>query len=205
MNYLIKGNKETGPEVYLFNLPIDKTCRPTSWCKKHCYGKIGYFLRFRKTVKIGAERRYGLSLSDEFVETITKEIHRRKIKLVRVHTIGDFYSEKYVRKWIEIAKNCPQTYFRANTKRRDFKDIILKLNALPNFNIRESLDPSFQTPTMGLPIGTIDTLNIAKNLFGCISDCKKCGYSCWYQKNLSDCFPIIYGGQFRKNKTPKRN
>jgi len=198
MNYLIRGNRETGREVYLFNLPIDKTCRPTPWCKEHCYGKIGNFSRFKKHVAKGARKRYKLSLSDEFVETITKEIFRRKIKLVRVHAIGDFYSKEYVRKWVRIAKNCPQTKFRTTTKRRDFKDVILELHSLPNFNVRESLDPSFQTPTMGLPIAAIDTIDIAKNLFRCISDCKKCGYPCWHQKNLSDCFPIINGSQFHK-------
>ncbi len=198
MNYLIKGNKATGPEVYLFNLPIDKTCHPTPWCKENCYGKKGYYLRFRKNAEKGAKRRYKLSLSREFIKTITEEIFRRKIFLVRVHVIGDFYSKEYVRKWIKIAKNCPQTRFRTTTKRRDFKNIILELHALPNFNVRESLDPSFQTPTMELPIAAIDTLDIAKNLFRCISDCQKCGYPCWYQKNLSDCFPIISGGQYRK-------
>ena len=96
MDYLTKGNWETGPDVYLFNLPIAKTCRPTAWCKENCYGKKGNYKRFERSIGRALDKRYELSLSDEFAETITKEIFRRKISLVRVHVTGDFYSKKYV-------------------------------------------------------------------------------------------------------------
>lgn len=137
------------------------------------------------------EKRYELSLSDKFVETITNEIFRRKILLVRVHVTGDFYSEEYIRKWIQIAKNCPQTRFRTTTKRRDFKSVILELYSVPNFNIRESLDPSRPEPAMGLPIAAIETLEIAADFFRCARDCRECGYTCWYQKNSNYCFQEI--------------
>lgn len=191
MNYLTQGNWETGPEVYLFNLPIDKTCRPTAWCQKNCYGKKGNYARFKRGIALALEKRYELSLSDEFAETITKEIGRRKISLVRVHVTGDFYSDEYVRKWIRIAANCPQTLFRTTTKRRDLRAAILELHSLPNFNIRESLDPSRSEPAMGLPIAAIETLEIAADFFRCARDCRKCGYVCWRQKESSYCFPEI--------------
>ena len=192
-DYLIDGNKETGRGcgAGFFNVPIRKTCRPTPWCKKHCYGKKGNFRRFRKTIDIGAQRRYELSLSDEFIEIITKEILRRKFPWIRLHAIGDFYSEKYVRNWMEIAKNCPQTIFRTTTKRQDLKDAILELHSLPNFHIRESLDPSRTEPVMKLPMAAINTIDIAKGFFNCIQDCRKCKHTCWKIKNLSYCFPII--------------
>ncbi len=180
-----------GLDVYLFNLPIIKTCRPTVWCEKNCYGKKGNYKRFKRSIEIALDKRYELSLSDKFVETITKEIFRRRISLVRVHVTGDFYSEEYVRKWIQIAKNCPQTRFRTTTKRRDLKDIILELHSLPNFNVRESLDPSRPEPIMGLPIAAIETLEIAADFFRCARDCRKCGYVCWHQKDSNYCFPEI--------------
>lgn len=132
MYYLTKGNREMGPEVYLFNLPIILTCRPTLWREKNCYGKKGNYRRFKGSIERALNKRYELSLSDEFVEIITNEIFRRKIPLVRVHVTGDFYSEEYVRKWIQIAANCPQTRFRTTTKRRDLKDTILELHSLSN-------------------------------------------------------------------------
>jgi len=191
VDYLTKGNWETGPDVYLFNLPIAKTCRPTAWCKENCYGKKGNYKRFERSIGRALDKRYELSLSDEFAETITKEIFRRKISLVRVHVTGDFYSKKYVRRWIQIAKNCPQTLFRTTTKRRDLADVILELHLLPNFNIRESLDPSRPELAMGLPLAAIETLEIAADFFRGARDCRKCAYVCWRQKDSNYCFPEI--------------
>lgn len=196
-DYLVDGNSETGRGcgVGLFNIPIHGTCRPTPWCEENCYGKKGNFIRYKKTIEVGAQRRYKLSLSNEFIEIITKEVLRRKFPYIRVHVIGDFYSKEYALKWLEIAKNCPQTIFRTTTKRRDFKGIIQKLHFLPNFHIRESLDPSRQIPTMGLPIAAVNILDITKdkrrNFFKCKQDCRLCGHTCWRYKNRNYCFPII--------------
>lgn len=192
-DYLIDGNQETGRGcgVGLFNIPIRKTCRPTPWCEKNCYGKKGNFIRFRKAIEIAAQKRYKLSLSDEFIEVITEEILRRKFPWIRLHVIGDFYSEEYVRKWMKIAENCPRVVFRTTTKRRDLKDAILELHSLPNFHIRESLDPSRTKPVMNLPVAVVNTLDIARDLFNCIQDCRKCKHTCWKIKNLNYCFPII--------------
>ncbi len=196
-DYLVDGNSETGRGcgVGLFNVPIEETCKPTPWCKENCYGKKGYHIRNRKTIAIGAERRLKLSKSDEFIEFITKEVLRRKFPWIRLHAIGDFYTKEYIQKWMEIAKNCPQTIFRTTTKRRDFKDVILELHNLPNFHIRESLDPSRTKPTMRLPIAAVNTIDIVKdkrrNFFKCKQNCRLCKHTCWCYKNRNYCFPII--------------
>lgn len=111
------------------------------------------------------------------------------MKLIRVHSSGDFYSKEYIGKWTAIAARCPETLFRTTTKRRDFKEEVLKLNALPNFIIRESLDTSSPNPVMNLPLAMIDALAEAQkpDVIKCPNDCESCGYHCWFErKNM--CF-----------------
>lgn len=191
-NILIKGNMRMGDEVYIFNLPPLKTCCPTPWCRQNCYALKGNFRRF-PSVRKSAEWRYKVSRLPDFVERVVKEIKQRHIRIVRLHASGDFYSRAYVKKWIVIARQCPNVRFRTTTKRHDLTDIICELNGLPNFIIRESIDPSCPKPIMGLTIAAIDTTpNVQKllkegKIIRCINDCKKCGYICWHNR-VGICF-----------------
>tara|TARA_Y100000114_G_scaffold78826_1_gene72596 strand:+ start:49 stop:477 length:429 start_codon:yes stop_codon:yes gene_type:complete len=49
------------------------------------------------------EKRYQLTLTDQFVEIMSKEIQKKQPDFVRVHDSGDYYSPKYLQKWIDIA------------------------------------------------------------------------------------------------------
>ena len=188
---LIKGNTKMGPEVYLFNLPPLLTCHPTPWCRVNCYALKGNF-RF-PSVKQSAEERYRISQLPNFVEMMVQEIQQRQVRLVRLHSSGDFYDPAYVQKWIDIAKRCPNTRFRTTTKRRDLIERIRQLNKLPNFIVRESLDCTSSQPTMGLPLAMVDHIPGVKEqaakgkIFRCINDCQTCGYTCW-RKRQDACF-----------------
>jgi hypothetical protein len=191
---LIKGNIKMGKNVYIFNIPAKDTCTPTYWClngrngKPACYGLRNNFLL--PNVIISAKERYELSKTKEFVSLMINEIHSKNPKYFRLHSIGDFYSIEYVRKIIDIAKECPDTIFRTTTRRRDLTQVIQELNSEPNFIVRESLDIDRPTATMNLPYAAIASIlpdSIKKEvdskstptIYKCINDCVLCDYTCW--------------------------
>jgi len=155
MELLHNTQKKTcySQEVFVFNLPAPGTCKPTRWCSANCYAQRSHLN------KIHREARYKISLSSSFPNLIKEEIGRKKIKIVRVHSTGDFYSEDYVRKWIEIGQCCPNIFFRTSTRRLDLAEILSELNKLPNFVVRESLDPSRKEASMNLPLEVIETFS----------------------------------------------
>ncbi|MBN2052578.1 hypothetical protein JW756_03680 [Candidatus Woesearchaeota archaeon] len=186
---LIKGNAKMGSEVYIFNLPPKKTCTPTAWC---LYGRNGkpacYALRNRyvfPSVISALEERHALSLQEDFVERMSEEIKRKKAIFFRFHSAGDFYSEEYARKVIEISKSCPNTLFRTTTRRRDLTDVLQELNSLPNFIVRESLDNERPKPVMGLPFTALSHMDIVKKekTYRCLDDCPACDYYCWQHRD----------------------
>ncbi len=177
-----------GSEVYLFNLPPVKTCTPTDWClhgkngKPACYALGGNFVF--ESVKRGAMERFEASQQSDFVDRMSREIERAKVKYFRFHASGDFYSEEYVGKVRDIASLFPNVLFRTTTRRRDLKEAILELASLPNFIVRESLDHCRSEPVMGLPFAALDSLDVVKtgDSYLCQNDCEACGYHCWLGK-----------------------
>jgi len=185
MGLMVKGNSKLGPEVGIFNLPPIKTCTPSDWCLHG--GKDGkpmcYALRGKHplpNVVAANKRKLKESKRKDFVQRVVKEIKGR-FSYVRIHASGDFYSDEYVQKWIDIAKQGPDILFIAFTKRRDLTESIRELNRLPNVNIRESLDKSRPKPEMGLKFSFINhsAPPRRKTVIDCHESCPECGYSCW--------------------------
>jgi len=185
MELLIKGNVKMGPRVFLYNLPPKKTCTPTHWCLKGRNGKPAcYALRNNfnlQSVIKAAQARLEFSKGPEFVGSMVQAIQRKKPEFFRFHSSGDFYSEEYARKVIQIAQQCPETLFRTTTRRRDLTNVLQELNSLPNFIVRESLDSERSEPEMGLPFAALASLKIVNpdTDYHCLDDCVKCNYSCW--------------------------
>ncbi|NCN87190.1 hypothetical protein GW932_05130 [archaeon] len=185
MDIVVKGNSKMGKDVFIFNLPAKKTCTPTDWCLHGSNGKPRcYALRNNYTfgnVQKSLEERYELSKQEDFPEKVIEFLHKKKAKYFRIHSSGDFYSEEYVSKWIEIAKNCPDTKFRSTTHRKDLASKIEELNSLPNVIIRESLETSSPNPSMNLPFAALSSLDVVKNneSYHCPNMCEPCGYTCW--------------------------
>ena len=44
------------------------------------------------------------------------EIREKRVDILRVHDSGDYYSDKYIDKWVEIAKALPHVRFYSYTK-----------------------------------------------------------------------------------------
>lgn len=110
----------------IWNLPAIKTCPfATDHCKKSCYARKAE--RVYSQVLPSREANYIDSLSDDFtanmIYTIEKIISGRayqgKKVIFRIHESGDFYSQAYADKWIEIIKhfeNVDNLVFHAYTK-----------------------------------------------------------------------------------------
>ena len=57
---------------------------------------------------------------------MNKEIIKKKCTHVRIHDSGDFYSIKYLLKWLQIAKDNSKVIFYAYTKSISFFKVSLK-------------------------------------------------------------------------------
>ena len=104
---LKKTSKELGVKVYNFGIPAYKsasgklTCPFADECVKFCYAKKGAYIW--SNVQPAFEKRYQLTLTDQFVEVMSKEILKKQPDFGRVHDSGDYYSPKYLQKWIDLA------------------------------------------------------------------------------------------------------
>lgn len=116
---LKKTSKELGKRVFNFGIPAYKTasgkltCPMADKCVDFCYAKKGAYIW--SNVKPAFERRYEITKQDNFVDVMTAEIRKKKAEYIRIHDSGDFYSRKYLRKWIEIMKQNPGVRFYAYT------------------------------------------------------------------------------------------
>ncbi len=116
---LKKTSKELGKRVFNFGIPAYKTasgkltCPMADACVKFCYAKKGAYIW--SNVKPAFERRYEVTKQDDFVDVMTAEILKKKAEYVRIHDSGDFYSRKYLQKWIEVMKQNPGVRFYAYT------------------------------------------------------------------------------------------
>ena len=116
---LKKTSKELGVRVFNFGIPAYKsasgklTCPMADGCVKFCYAKKGAYVW--SNVKPAFEKRYELSKTDKFVDKMYDEIVKKKPQYVRVHDSGDYYSKKYLNKWIDIALLFPEVKFYSYT------------------------------------------------------------------------------------------
>lgn len=124
--------------IFTFGIPAGKsasgivTCPNAGECSKGCYAMQGFYVM--PSVRKAQEARLALALSDAFVETIDAEIKRRRVKRLRIHDSGDFFSVDYTNKWMEVIRRNPGVKFYAYTKMISFFKARMKL--LPeNFHV----------------------------------------------------------------------
>lgn len=132
---LKKSSKKNNASIYEFNLPAYKStsnkiiCPFAEDCVKYCYARKGSYT-WKNTV-LKYENNYKLSKKDNFIDIIQDEINRkRKITHIRVHSSGDYYSPKYLNKWVTLAKNNPSIIFYSYTKSIP---LVNKINKPSNF------------------------------------------------------------------------
>lgn len=100
--------------IWSFSLPAIKTCPMAGTCKDGCYATMGNY-RF-PSVQVALTRNWHATRNPEFVPEMKAEIAKKKAKIVRIHSSGDFYDWRYAQKWISIARRCPEVEFYAYTK-----------------------------------------------------------------------------------------
>ena len=132
-----KTSLENNIKILNFSIPAYKTksgkstCPFAGGCQKYCYAQKGNYTRFPIVQEL-MEKKYLISKQDNFNILINEEIKKKKATHVRIHDSGDFYSIKYLLKWVDIANANKDIIFYAYTKsikffkqKTKFKDLII--------------------------------------------------------------------------------
>jgi hypothetical protein len=97
-----------------FNLPPISTCPARGLCERYCYATQG-----NQWFKSGYLRRvaaYKATLADDFVTVMVAHLISERVRILRIHDSGDFYSPQYMLQWFKIAESLPNVTFYAYTK-----------------------------------------------------------------------------------------
>lgn len=144
------GNKKLGLLVHQWSIPsgLRHICvGASSICLMLCYAMRQHYCR--DNVQDALKRNYKQSLRKDFAALMCGWIRAMFVRVVRVHASGEFYSEEYVRKWIEIVKRNPRITFYAYTRSWSDPDIykaLKELAKLPNFIMWWSCDRATGAP-----------------------------------------------------------
>lgn len=181
--YFGQGNHKIDKACLVFSLPTHICYGKGKQCKK-CYATQAEYMY--PACLPSRERNYTASLSDTFVSEVNNKLKKTRKKIVRIHEAGDFYSQEYVDKWTEIAKNNPNIFFFALTKKCGIFDFS-EFKKLPNTNIVDSFHENklnygtkeyceeLQKKGYVLcPCGTDKETKCMKNCFICLSEEKVC-------------------------------
>ena len=103
--YLKNTNSKLGRKIYAFDLPAVVSCPDSSECFKRCYANKGTFIW--KNAKQSNTFNFTIALNDieSLQAELIKEIEKKNIKFIRIHSSGDFYSKEYFLMWCNIAKH----------------------------------------------------------------------------------------------------
>jgi hypothetical protein len=126
--------------IVSFNLIPIVHCPLAGSCKAFCYATVG-----QQAFASGVKRRaaaFKATLSPTFVQDMHAEVQRwkKKIKAIRVHDSGDFYSMDYLKDWLEIARLNPDVQFYAYSKSLPFIHRAYDQGLVPsNFRLIQSV------------------------------------------------------------------
>jgi hypothetical protein len=180
--YISKGNKKMKKNsgFYLFALPAIITCIGcTSECVKRCYARKAERM-YRKT-RDARLKNLLASWEDNFVEEMVKAIKKAIGKRTgdiyfRIHEGGDFYSQEYYNKIVEVVKSFPDVKFLAFTKsfQLDFSDCPNNLNLVMSIfpDTKESVPQGYARAYAGNC--NMEGNNYVKECSGQCHECKEC-------------------------------
>ena len=102
--FLKNSNKKLGKNIYAFDLPAVVSCPNSNDCVLTCYANKGTYIW--KSAKNSNTYNYAIALNDikYLQKELIKEIIKKKIKTIRIHSSGDFFSKEYFLMWCNIAK-----------------------------------------------------------------------------------------------------
>lgn len=181
---LTNGNSKLH-DVLVFDLPAVLSCPNCKECKGSCYA-LQAQMQYADC-RVFRLTNFHLAMFD--INTlqilIEKQLKSANTNVVRIHSSGDFFSQKYVDMWTAIMKKFPEKQFYAYTK----VEKLFKFKKLSNFNLITSFING------KLNYGNIEYCNELKkryNAFICpcgIDKEVKCGIDCNYcVTNKNVCF-----------------
>jgi len=187
---LSRGNHKLPKTTAIFNLPAVMTCpRSTPECRKYCYARKAermypQVLPFRLT-------NLALTKSSAFVTDVSKELkNSRTVDTVRIHESGDFYDQKYLDKWITIAKTFPKLVFYAYTKSFHLDFSKRPSNFIVIFSDDRNKLPQYHKALDGVARVIMKNEPVPNGFFLCPGDCKTCNYCYNLNKPKSVAFRI---------------
>ena len=179
--FLKNLNKKLGKLIYSFDLPAVVSCPNSNECFKNCYANKGAFLYGGKGAKTSNTYNFAIALNDlkYLQKELIKEIEKKKIKTIRIHSSGDFFSKEYFLMWCNIAKRFKNLNIFTYSKAPQIKGLKVpkNLNIIDSFvkiDNKKYLNyaPIEQIKKMRAKIkGIICPVTIGKNI-----DCSACKY-----------------------------
>lgn len=134
---LTPGNLKLGGRcIWGFALPsgTPDVCPGRSpTCSTHCYAVA--VERYRPAVAARYRRNLHASRRRDFVRRIVALLIAHRVRIVRIHTGGDFYSPRYARKWLAIMRRSSRVVFYFYTRSwriPEIRAIIDRMSTLPN-------------------------------------------------------------------------
>jgi hypothetical protein len=114
---MIKQNSKMKKDgIWSFGITPAMSCPMAGECSKFCYACKGNYTRFPSVFK-GLDKALEFTQSRFFVKDMVELIRRTKrLKLLRIHTEGDFYNQRYLDQWVQIMALNPQVKFYCYTK-----------------------------------------------------------------------------------------
>jgi hypothetical protein len=119
---LTKGNSKLG-NIWNFSLPAVESCPNCEDCKLTCYATKGHYRQKNVREKYKNNFKIVHQNSEYFEQSIQAQIDKRNIKVVRIHTSGDFFSLQYFQNWLNIVyANRDTVQFFTYTKEQPILD-----------------------------------------------------------------------------------
>jgi hypothetical protein len=106
-----------------------KTCPGASaQCLALCYAQTGHF--HMSSVKEAHWRNLEYAEDPKFVRWMTSCLRRNLVQILRIHVAGDYFSNEYIEKWIEVMRRSPRVTFYSYTRSWAVPSLVKKLKEL---------------------------------------------------------------------------
>ena len=137
-------------DIKTFNITPAKSCPYAHDCQKvfKCYAIIQeeYRKDFKKQNKYNFDllRKHHKSI-DEMTDLIDRSLNEIKCKVLRIHSSGDFFNSRYLKAWLNVARNNSKIIMYAYTTSIPYWiDNLDEINSLDNFKLIGSLGTNGQ-------------------------------------------------------------
>ena len=153
---LTPGNKKLGGHlIWGFGLPSGtaKLCPGmTPTCRRVCYAVR--MQAFRPQAAKLYRKNLQRTKRKDFVKRVRAFLCSQGVRVVRIHTAGEFVSPRYARKWLRIIARSPKVKFFTYTRvwqLQDFAEVLGELARLPNLSLWYSCDRDTGLPEVVPP------------------------------------------------------